>query len=567
MLKCKVTPSQRVSSKPYDVWAIVEKDANDHPGGKIASCYCTCTAGLYGACNHVAGLLLFRVKSAVMTGVTKPTCTDRLARWKIPKAKTELKPGLVSSLTFEKDHYKSYVTMDREKLERNAKGKAAFSPLTAEQLDYVKNEHQIRKDLMKIIKKHAPKSCFAELMEEKKLSIKVEESTPQSILDRAASFEYNNKLSIEKNVENFTYNACKLTQMERELINKNTVGQSQNDEWYEQRKDRMTASQFHRICTRSQVSPSQNATALVTSLLGYKTVPDNAAMKHGRAMEFHAKQKYLNTMKKTHRQLKSEEVGLIIMREKPFIGVSPDLKVTCICCGEGLLEIKCPYSIKETTPTAENLSYLEKKDDKTTLKSNSDYYYQIQGQMAVTERNYTDFFVFTVHGYFLERVDFNSDFWANMLSKLEWFWIHCFAPEILTNNIKKQLEDESTMLNVKKTVSQPLATSSVCLSSNAKLKNKQELKSNLDSNSSVSKLGSLRKPKRGHAAKVPVAKRSKMAEVYLCGVCKKGLPEKPTRFSEESVLCDKCCLWFHFTCVGIQEGQSLKGKWYCKNCA
>ena len=89
--------------------------------------------------------------------------------------------------------------------------------------------------------------------------------------------------------------------MERELISKNTVGQSQNDEWYEQRKGRMTASQFHRICTRTttlQVSPSQNGTALVTSLLGYKTVPDNAAVKHGRTMEFHAKQKYLNTMKK-----------------------------------------------------------------------------------------------------------------------------------------------------------------------------------------------------------------------------------------------------------------------------
>ena len=88
--------------------------------------------------------------------------------------------------------------MDLKKLEKNAKGKAAFSPLAAQQLDLVKNEHQVRKDLMKIMKKHAPKSCFAELMEEKKLSIKVKESTPQSILDRAARFEYNNKLSMEK---------------------------------------------------------------------------------------------------------------------------------------------------------------------------------------------------------------------------------------------------------------------------------------------------------------------------------------------------------------------------------
>ena len=55
MLTCKVTPLQGVSSKPSDVWAIVVKDAGDHPGGKIASCFCTCTAGLYWTCNHVAG--------------------------------------------------------------------------------------------------------------------------------------------------------------------------------------------------------------------------------------------------------------------------------------------------------------------------------------------------------------------------------------------------------------------------------------------------------------------------------------------------------------------------------
>ena len=80
ILKCRCTPSQRVSSKPYHVWVIAEKDSKDKPGGKIISTYCTCTAGLHGSCNHIAGLL-FRVESAVLRGITKPTCTDRLARW------------------------------------------------------------------------------------------------------------------------------------------------------------------------------------------------------------------------------------------------------------------------------------------------------------------------------------------------------------------------------------------------------------------------------------------------------------------------------------------------------
>ena len=41
ILKCKIVPSQQVSIKPYDVWAIIEKDQIDKPGGKIYSAYCT----------------------------------------------------------------------------------------------------------------------------------------------------------------------------------------------------------------------------------------------------------------------------------------------------------------------------------------------------------------------------------------------------------------------------------------------------------------------------------------------------------------------------------------------
>ena len=85
-LKRKVTPSQRVSTKPYNVWVIIEKDSPVKPGGKILSAYCTCTAGLHGSCNHIAGLL-FRIESAVLRGLTKPTCTDRLARWSVPLLK------------------------------------------------------------------------------------------------------------------------------------------------------------------------------------------------------------------------------------------------------------------------------------------------------------------------------------------------------------------------------------------------------------------------------------------------------------------------------------------------
>ena len=67
ILKTKCVPSQRVSMKQYDVWVICRKNKGDFIGGEIlAGCF-TCTAGLLGSCNHIAGLL-FRVEAAVLTG-------------------------------------------------------------------------------------------------------------------------------------------------------------------------------------------------------------------------------------------------------------------------------------------------------------------------------------------------------------------------------------------------------------------------------------------------------------------------------------------------------------------
>ena len=305
-----------------------------------------------------------------MAGITNPSCTDRLAKWTVPNAKTDLKPCPVSSMQFTKDHYKSFTTMDRSNQEKNFKARAAFSPLSQEQQQYIRNESQVRRDLMNIIKIHAPKSCFAELMSEKKLSVKSKEPTPKSIVDKADDFKVDKPLTMERNIENFT-RACNLTENERDIINRNTVGQSSVNDWHDQRKGRVTASQFHRIYARSvtlQKHSGQDSMTLVSSLLGYKKIPDNAALKHGRSMEIHAKQKYIEINKRKHRNLKTEEIGLVVMKTKPYIAVSPDLKVKCNCCGEGLVEIKCPYSIKETIPSADHLDYLIEINDKVSLK-------------------------------------------------------------------------------------------------------------------------------------------------------------------------------------------------------
>ena len=105
ILKCKVIPSQRINSKPYDVWAVVQKNKPNEPGGYIHSAYCTYTAGIIGTYNHVTGML-FCIENSVQTGLTTPSETSILCRCNIPKGRkvdTTVKP--VRDLVFEKSFY------------------------------------------------------------------------------------------------------------------------------------------------------------------------------------------------------------------------------------------------------------------------------------------------------------------------------------------------------------------------------------------------------------------------------------------------------------------------------
>ena len=172
-------------------------------------------------------------------------------------------------------------------------------------------------------------------------------------------------------------------------------------------------------------------------------------MKHGIASERHAKKKYLSISKRKHNKLQLKDPGMTIMESYPYISASPDLEIKCECHGEGVVEIKCPTSIpRGESPSEENYKHLEKHNGIVTLKHSSEYYFQIQGQMAVTEREYGDFFVFTFNGgYYLERIVFNKNFWFEMLHELSLFWKSFILPELLLEKVPRKKRDELTMEN------------------------------------------------------------------------------------------------------------------------
>ena len=108
---------------------------------------------------------------------------------------------------------------------------------------------------------------------------------------------------------------------------------------------------------------SSSATSLPKQLTGQSSTPENIpALQQWHEMEEEARQHYLEEMNCLgHKDVKVGPSGLFVMQNiMYFVGASPDAVVTCSCscCGEGILEIKCPYSIANQILFENNLSYL-----------------------------------------------------------------------------------------------------------------------------------------------------------------------------------------------------------------
>ncbi|KAJ8049211.1 hypothetical protein HOLleu_01843 [Holothuria leucospilota] len=102
-------------------------------------------------------------------------------------------------------------------------------------------------------------------------------------------------------------------------------------------------------------------------------------------MESEAREKYISTMKVEGHKLKVEESGLVVCENHVYLAASPDGLISCQCCGEGVLEIKCPLSVSHTTPSPHNLDCVCEMDGKPALKRSHPYFSQVMFEMAVTK--------------------------------------------------------------------------------------------------------------------------------------------------------------------------------------
>lgn len=206
-----------------------------------------------------------------------------------------------------------------------------------------------------------------------------------------------------------------ITQYDAVQLEQKTTLQSKCPLWFEERKKRLTASIFSKVCKRKK----DINTKFLGALFHPKSFSSDATS-YGKVHEVDGKKAYCIKMPDVH----IHDCGLVVNPRFSFLGASPDGKV---CDGQdcGVLEIKCPYTarnltVQEAIDTIPN--FCLKEEDGFILNNKHEYFFQVQGQLMVTGAPFCDFVVYTKKDLVIVRVFPDTLFMEMMLSQLACFY-------------------------------------------------------------------------------------------------------------------------------------------------
>ena len=161
---------------------------------------------------------------------------------------------------------------------------------------------------------------------------------------------------------------------------KGTEGQSESPLWHEIRAFRITGTSFKDYANH----PEKMAAALWATK---RDLSHLKSIKWGKEKEDVARKDY---EEKTG--MKVTCCGIFVSRKCPVFAASPDGIVLCPN-GRILIEIKCPFSLKDNDLSAPQNLKCAFLDSSLSLKKSHQYFYQIQLGMYVTGCKLTHFIV------------------------------------------------------------------------------------------------------------------------------------------------------------------------------
>lgn len=388
--------------------------------GAVKEGTCTCRVKEIGRCSHVAALLL-SIEDHVKTHGNDPkSVTEQKCQWNQGQKKNK-NPSAVFDV--------KYMSTKKELVRPRKSG--------TDRREFDPRPSSYRQDELLKEDKHSFLSD---------LHLNVGDCGWTNILE----YEYDDfqldetdKLVLKKQTDTFIdslKDMCEHKSAPFEVSGTNE--QAACDKWYSDRWCRITAS----ICKDVACVTPKGVQGLLNRLLWDNEKVSTLAIEYGKTNEKNALKDYCEKFpdRKIH-----TETGLWINPSMPQLGCSPDGLVTDENGDEGLIEVKCPYVLRKTSPACGKEQLTKKQinnlccqilgDGTLRLKREHKYFYQVQMQMAVCEKKFCDFVVWSKQGLSVERILPDQDFWKYTAPKLVRFHQDYLVPEYFMMRLPRDL--------------------------------------------------------------------------------------------------------------------------------
>ncbi|KAG0442882.1 hypothetical protein HPB47_015520 [Ixodes persulcatus] len=265
----------------HQPWAVTKKE------GTVLSAHCTCMAGLGEACSHVAALL-FRVEVDVKFGMTDPSSTSVECRWITASSSAQAAP--VAAIDF--------IKPSRKRQLKHAPTPKESSPVpeaTAEQLQ----------GFFKAVKEFAPSTLVLQSLSDSEDTDTAVSSdcgddcdpvpTPGTVV---------NVECLYGSLDEPAGREATLTAAECNQVELCTRTQASSNEWFQQRRGRITASVMGKVrscCT--------GAEGIVSEVMGYTKTPNVFSVRWGKDNEVKARNRFIADEAPKHKGFEDSEGG------------------------------------------------------------------------------------------------------------------------------------------------------------------------------------------------------------------------------------------------------------------
>ena len=469
-VKSQVLPSMK-KTVLYNCFIVFNKD------GSVVTAYDGCPAGVDGRCNHVTSTLFapeefFKQSKAPVNPSLTPalSCTSKPCAWNVPR-KRKIDNLPIAKAKFKK-HQHGKLSKSEDKSPPSTRDvRAPHQQYPNTNTDMYNLLHRVKEIENKTGKKMALSLILPQkTLEENKETILVEHNycTPLTHIEPVEPEQGNGSpvstellspvkchpVSLEEIKERCIKVKKRLFADEKDVdqIEKETMGQSVNENWNLHRKIRITASKCHRIAT---LQATTSPTKAISEVLHYKQIPQTIYMKEGLSREGAVIAEYIKSRKLNNQNVLVKPCGLFISKSHNFLAASPDGLVYNADSTEpsssGLIEIKLVF-LKENETLHDGL--IRKRiflpgstDGQLVINQKHKYHYQVQQQLFVTEKSWVDLVIkgvkeltdrsfVDIEGVFISTVNFDRKFWSSVLPKLEAFYNEHILVELAYPRVK-----------------------------------------------------------------------------------------------------------------------------------